>query len=226
MSHTELRTMRCVLTRDLRLAWRRRTDSIGALVFFIMVTGLFPLGMNPDPTVLRDIAPGVIWVAALLATLLTLPKLFAEDHADGTLEQFLLAGTPLPLLLLSKTAAHWLGTAVPLIVIAPLMALQFNLPAEATGTLFLVLLLGTPTLSLLGAVGAALTVGVRGAATLLAILILPLYIPILVFGAAAVGDSLRGMPADGYYATLGAMLVLALFLAPWASAAALRIALD
>lgn len=226
MKQPELRAMACVLSRDLRLAWRRRTDTIGALVFFIMVTSLFPLGLDPDPATLREIAPGVIWVAALLATLLTLPKLFAEDHADGTLEQFLLAGTPLPLLLLSKTAAHWLGTAVPLVLTAPLMALQFGLPAAAIGTLVLVLLLGTPILSLLGAVGAALTVGVRGAATLLAILILPLYIPILIFGAAAVGDSLSGMPVDGYYAALGAMLVLAVFLAPWASAAALRIALD
>lgn len=226
MMRMELRSMACILSRDLRLAWRRRTDSIGALMFFIMVTSLFPLAMNPDPAILREMAPGVIWVAALLATLLTLGRLFGEDYADGTLEQFLLASTPLPLLLLGKAAAHWLSSALPLIVVAPLIALQFDLPPQAIGVLATVLLLGTPTMSLLGAMGAALTVGVRGAPTLLALLIIPLYIPILVFGSSAVGDSLQGMPIDGHCALLGAMLVLALFLAPWASASALRIALD
>lgn len=226
MRHPELHSIRCVLARDLRLAWRRRTEYIGALMFFIMVASLFPLGMAPEPARLREIAPGVIWVAALLANMLTLPRLFADDHADGTLEQFLLASTPLPLLLAAKTAAHWLSAAVPLILIAPLIALQFDLPAHTIGTLVLALLLGTPTFSLLGAVGAAFTVGVRGAATLLALLVIPLYVPILVFGAAAVSGSLHGMPVGGHFALLGAVLVLSAFLAPWAGSAALRIALD
>lgn len=224
--NAELHTIACVLVRDLRLAWRRRADSIGALMFFIIVTSLFPLGMNPEADVLRSMAPAVIWVAALLATMLTLTRMYADDYNDGTLEQFLLAGTPLPLLLLGKVAAHWLCTGLPLIVMAPLIAVQFDLPANSIGVLAAVLLLGTPTLSLLGAIGAALTVGVRGAATLLAVLIIPLYIPILVFGAAAVSDSALGLPVQGYYAILGAILALAAFLAPWASAAALRIAFD
>lgn len=225
MSH-ELRALACVISRDLRLAWRRRAESLGALMFFVIVTSLFPLGMNPDMDVLRSMAPAVIWVAALLATMLTLTRMYAEDYNDGTLEQFLLAGTPLPLLLLGKATAHWLSTGLPLIVMAPLMAVQFDLPSHSTGVLTAVLLLGTPTLSLIGAIGAALTVGVRSAATLLAVLVIPLYIPILIFGAAAVSDSMLGQPAQPYYAILGAMLTLALFLAPWASAAALRIAFD
>lgn len=225
MNH-ELRSLACVVSRDLRLAWRRRAESLGALMFFIIVTSLFPLGMNPDMDILRSMAPAVIWVAALLATMLTLTRIYAEDYNDGTLEQFLLAGTPLPILLLGKAAAHWLSTGLPLIVVAPLMAVQFDLPAHSIGALMGVLLLGTPTLSLIGAIGSALTVGVRGAATLLAVLVIPLYIPILIFGAAAVSDSMLGQPTQPYYAILGAMLVLALFLAPWASAAALRIAFD
>nr|WP_209021109.1 heme exporter protein CcmB [Allopusillimonas ginsengisoli] len=224
--HIELRGMACILQRDLRLAWRRRADSVGALMFFIMVTSLFPLALNPDPSLLRAIAPGVIWVAALLAVMLTLSRLFSDDFADGTLEQLLLAGIPLPLLLLSKITAHWISTAVPLMLAAPLIALQFDLPASSIGVLAVMLLLGTPILSLLGAMGAALTVGVRGAATLLALLIIPLYIPILIFGTSGVSDSLQGMPIGGHCAILGAILALALFLAPWACAAALRISLD
>lgn len=220
------RGMLLVMQRDLRIAWRRRADTVAALLFFIIVASLFPLAVGAEPELLRRIAPGVVWVAALLASMLSLTRLFTDDYRDGTLEQLLLAATPLPLLIFGKTAAHWLLSGLPLIIVSPLLALQFHLNAEATLALTVSLLIGTPILSLIGAVGSALTVGVRGAAVLLALLILPLYVPVLVFGAGAVGATLDGMAASGHYSLLGAMLVLAMFLAPWACAAALRIAYD
>ncbi len=171
-------------------------------------------------------APGVVWVAALLAAMLSLGRLFADDHQDGTLEQLLLAACPLPLLVLAKMAAHWLVSGLLLALVSPLLALQFGLPADALGVLLASLLLGTPLLSLIGGIGAALTVGVRGAGVLLSLLVLPLVTPVLIFGAGAVQASQSGLGVGGHFSLLGAMLAAALFLAPLAAAAALRIALD
>ncbi len=221
-----LHGMRCAFVRDLRGVLRRRTDTAAALVFFVIVVSLFPLGTGADPALLRTMAPGVIWVAALLASMLSLARLFADDHADGTLEQLLLAGTPLPLLVGAKMAAHWLSSGLLLALVSPLLALQFDLPARATAVLAASLLLGTPLLSLIGGIGAALTVGVRGAGVLLSLLVLPLVVPVLIFGAGAVGAVEAGLGSGAHFSLLGAMLALALVLAPWAAAAALRMAME
>ena len=218
--------LRAVFQRDLRIALRRRVDTGSALVFFVIVVSLFPLGVGPQFELLRQMGPGVVWVAALLASMLSLGRLFADDHADGTLEQMLLAPTPLALLVLAKTAAHWLSAGLLLVLISPLLALQFDLGTEAAGVLFVSLLLGTPLLSLIGAIGAALTVGLRGAGVLLSLLVLPLCAPVLIFGAGAVESSLAGLGVAAHFSLLGAMLVMALFLAPLAAAAALRIAVE
>jgi len=205
---------------------RRRAETLSALAFFVMVVSLFPLAVGPEAGLLRSMAPGVLWVAALLATLLTLPRLFADDHQDGTLEQLLLAAQPLPLLVLGKVAAHWISSCLLLVLISPLLALQFGLSATAGGVLMLSLLLGTPVLSLMGAVSAALTVGLRGAGLLMALLTLPLYIPVLIFGAGAVQAHSAGLDVGGHFSLLGAMLVLALAAAPVVIAAALRISVE
>ena len=218
--------MFCLLLRDVRLVLRRRADMLSALVFFLLVGSLFPLGIGPDLSLLRTMAPGVAWVAALLAALLPLGRMFADDYQDGTLEQLLLSASPLPLLMVAKIAAHWLCSGFLLALVSPLLALQFDLGWPATGVLILSLLLGTPVLSLVGAVGAALTVGVRGAAVLMPLLVLPLCIPVLIFGAAAVEASRSGLGVAGHFSVLGAFAVLALVGAPWASAAALRIAVE
>ena len=218
--------MRCLFMRDLRIALRRRSDTVSALIFFVMVVSLFPLGVGPEPGLLRTMGPGVVWVAALLASMLSLGRMFADDFQDGTLEQLLLAATPLPLLVLAKIAAHWLGSGLLLAAVSPVLALQFDLAPRATGVLAASLLLGTPLLSLIGAIGAALTVGVRGAGVLLSLLVLPLCVPVLIFGASAVDASNAGLGVAGHFSLLGAMLVLALFLAPWAAAVALRIAME
>ena len=221
-----LAAMRALFVRDLRLALRRKADTLGAVIFFVIVASLFPLGVGPETALLRTMGAGVVWVAALLAAMLSMPRLFADDAADGTLEQMLLAPTPLPLLVAAKVAAHWLVTGLLLTAVSPLLALQFALDATAIGTLVLALLAGTPVLSLLGAIGAALTVGVRGAAVLLALLVLPLVTPVLIFGAGAVDAATAGLGVAGHFSILGAMLAASLFLAPWAAAAALRISLD
>ena len=218
--------MGCLFSRDLRLTLRRRSDTLAAVVFFVIVASLFPLGVGPEPALLRTMGPGVVWVAALLAAMISLGRLFTEDHQDGTLEQLLLSAYPLPMLLLAKIAAHWLGSGLLLALIAPLMALQFGLSAHATGVLVLTLLLGTPVLSLVGAIGAALTVGVRGAGVLISLIVLPLTIPVLIFGAGAVDASSAGMGVGGHLSVLGALLIASLVLAPWATAAALRIGLE
>lgn len=218
--------VRALFLRDLRLALRRRSDTAAALVFFFIVVSLFPLGVGPEPALLRRMAPGVVWVAALLASMLSLSRLFADDQQDGTLEQLLLSATPLPLLVLAKTAAHWLCSGLLLALASPVLALQFDLPAEAAGVLAGSLLLGTPLLSLIGAIGAALTVGVRGAGVLLSLLVLPLCIPVLIFGAGAVDAYLAGLSIAPHLSLLGAMLALALVGAPLAGAAALRIAME
>jgi len=215
-----------VVRRDLTLALRRRSDVLTTLFFFVIVVSLFPLGVGTQSNILRSIAPGVVWVAALLASMLALVRLFASDFDDGTLEQLTLSPQPLVLLVAGKVLAHWLVSGLPLVLIAPLLGLQFDLPAAALRTMTVALLLGTPCLSLIGAVGAALTLGVRGAGGLLALLVLPLYIPVLIFGAGAVSAALDGMSVNGQLSVLGALLLIALALAPWAAATALRIALE
>ena len=214
---------RCILRRDLLLALRRRGDVSTALLFFVIVASLFPLGIGAEPNQLRAIAPGVIWVAALLSSMLSLPRLFEADHADGTLEQTLLGAAPLGVTSAAKTLAHWLVSGLPLAVIAPLLALQYDLPASLYGVLVLSLLLGTPVLSLIGAIGAALTLGLRGGGVLLALLVLPLYVPVLIMGAGAVEMAAAGLGGQGQLLVLGAMLIVAAAFAPWATAAALRI---
>lgn len=221
-----LQGMRCVLVRDLRIALRRRTDTFAALIFFVMVVSLFPLAIGPEAALLRTIAPGVVWVAALLASMLSLARMFADDFEDGTLEQMLLSAHPLALLVLGKIAAHWLGSGLLLALLSPLLALQFDLSPAATGVLVVSLLLGTPVLSLIGAIGAALTVGLRGAGVLLSLLVLPLCIPVLIFGAGSVQAHNAGLDISAYLSLLGAFLVLTLVGAPLAAAAALRIAIE
>ncbi len=215
-----------VVRRDLTLALRRRSDVLTTLFFFVIVVSLFPLGVGAQSSVLRNIAPGVVWVAALLASMLALVRLFASDFDDGTLEQAALSPQPLVLLVAAKVFAHWLVSGLPLVLVAPLLGVQFDLPVGALGVMTLALLLGTPCLSLIGAIGAAFTLGVRGAGGLLALLVLPLYIPVLIFGAGAVSATVSGMSASGQLSILGAFLLIALVLGPWASAAALRIALE
>jgi len=215
-----------VLRRDLTVALRRATDVLTPLVFFAIVVSLFPLGVGPEPGRLVLLAPGVVWVAALLAVMLSLDRLFANDYADGTLEQLLLAPQPLAALVLAKTAAHWLLTGLPLVALSPLLALQLHLPTEAMFTLVASLLLGTPVLSLVGSVGAALTLGVRGGGVLVSLLVLPLYTPVLIFGASSVAAAVEGLSTEAHLSLLAAFLVLALSLVPWAAAAALRVSLD
>jgi len=215
-----------VIRRDLLLAMRRKSEVLTALFFFVIVSSLFPLGIGPEPVLLKKIAPGVLWVAALLATMLGLQRMFAADHADGTLEQMLLSPTPLGLLVGGKIAAHWMLSGLPLVLLAPVLGIQFDLDADALGVLMLALLLGTPLLSLIGAIGAALTLGLRGGGVLLSLLVLPLYVPALIFGAGAVEAHISGLGAGGHLSLLAALLALAVFFAPWATTAALRIALE
>jgi heme exporter protein B len=215
-----------IVRRDLLLAMRRKSEVLTALFFFIIVVSLFPLGIGPEPVLLKKIAPGVLWVAALLATMLSLNRLFATDHADGTLEQLVLSPTPLGILTAGKITAHWLTSGLPLVLLAPVLGLQFDLDADALGILVAALLLGTPLLSLIGAIGAALTLGVRGGGVLLSLLVLPLYVPALIFGAGAVEAHISGLGAGGHLSLLAALLALAAFFAPWATTAALRIALE
>ena len=215
-----------VAQRDLLLALRRRTDLLTIVFFFAIVVSLFPLGAGTDPVMLRTIGPGVVWVAALLASMLALGNLFSGDYADGTLEQLVLAGEPLAALALAKVFAHWLATGLPLVILSPLLGLEFGLDGEALLVLAGSLALGTPVLSLLGAIGAALTLGVRSSGALTALLVLPLYVPVLIFGAGAVSASAQGMQFTGHFSVLGAMLLAAVALAPWAQAASIRIALE
>jgi heme exporter protein B len=215
-----------VVRRDLLLAMRRKAEVLTALFFFVIVTSLFPLGIGPEPALLRKIAPGVLWVGALLATMLGLQRMFAADHADGTLEQMVLSPQPLALLVAGKNLAHWIVCGLPLVILAPILGLQFDLDANSLGVLTFGLLIGTPVLSLVGSVGAALTLGVRGGGPLLSLLVLPLYVPALIFGAGAVAAYQSGMGAGGHLSLLAALLALAVFFAPWATTAALRIALE
>jgi heme exporter protein B len=215
-----------ILTRDLTLAYRHRAELINPLLFFIIVVSLFPLAISPESKQLRVIAPGVIWVAALLAAMLSLDNLFRSDFEDGSLEQLALTTHSLPLLVLAKVCAHWLVTGLPLIILAPLLGILLFLPNEAMLTLTLTLALGTPILSLVGAIGVALTVGLRRGGILLSLLVLPLYIPVLIFASNAVIVAGSGFPVAGQLYFLAALLTLSLTLAPFATAAALRISLS
>lgn len=214
------------LKRDLLLSYRRKSDLINPLIFFLMVATLFPLGVSPDSVFLAEVAPGVVWVAALLATLLSMDSLFRSDFEDGTLEQLLLSPQPLFMVVLAKVLAHWMLTGLPLTLMAPLLGVMLFLPADGMSGLVLSLLLGTPTLSLVGAIGAALTVGLRKGGVLISLLVLPLYIPVLIFGTASIQAALTGLPVGGYMAILGAMLALGLIMAPLAISAALRISVS
>ena len=215
-----------VLLRDLRLAARRRVDALLPLVFFVVAISLFPLGVGPEPQTLRTIAPGVVWVCALLATMLSVQHLYAADLADGTLEQMLLAPQPAVAIAAAKALAHWLVGGLPLIAAAPLVGLLFDLSAPALGSLVIGLLLGTPVLSLLGGLGAALTLGLRSGGMLLILIVLPLAMPALIFGAGAVSTVAGGQSAAGHYSLLGALLIATVLGAPWATAAALRISTE
>ncbi len=221
-----LRTYLLVVRRDLLLALRQRADVANTLLFFLVVVTMVPLGVGPELNTLRTIAPGVVWVAALLAAILSLGRLFANDYADGTLEQMLLTGEPLPVLVLAKCSAHWLTTGLPIVVMAILLGIMFDLGVEPTAVLLGSLLLGTPALSLIGAVGAALTLGLRGGGVLISLLVLPLYVPVLIFGAGAVGAVAGGLAPTGHLLLLGAVSLAASVLAPWAIAAALRISME
>jgi heme exporter protein B len=215
-----------LIARELRLALRQASDSLTVIAFFILVTVLFPLGVGPEPTMLARIAPGVVWVAALLAAMLSMERLFQSDYEDGSLELLVVAPYPLELAVLAKAAAHWLTTGLPLIIAAPLMGLFLNLNAAGYGALLLALALGTPALSLIGAVGAALTLGARRGGALLSLLILPLFVPILIFGVSAVEAALTGVSARPHLLVLGGLTLAALALAPWPAAAAVRQAVE
>ncbi len=215
-----------VVWRDLILAWRRRADVLSTLFFFVIVVSLFPLGIGPETQLLRSIAPGVVWVAALLASMLSLGRLFASDLQDGTLEQMLLTPQPLYLIVLGKVFAQWLVSEVPLVLIAPLLGVQFGLSQDTLLVLFASLLIGTPILSLIGSIGAALTLGLRGGGVLISLLVLPLYIPVLIFGAGAVDASIAGTSPLANVELLTAFLVVTLVFAPWATSAGLRISLE
>jgi len=215
-----------LIAREIRLAARRPAEVATPLLFFAIVTSLFPMGVSPEPAILRTLAPGVLWVAALLSTLLSLNRLFAIDYSEGTLEQLALLPHPLAALAGAKVVAHWLTSGLPLLLLSPLLAIQLSLPEQAYGTLLTSLALGTPVLSLIGGIGAALTLGLRGGGVLLSLVVLPLYTPVLIIGAAAVSASAAGLNPDAYLSLLGAFVALAAAFAPWATAAALRVSLD
>lgn len=212
--------------RDLVLAFRRKSELVNPLIFFLIVVTLFPIGVSPEPAFLAELAPGLLWVAALLSTLLSMESLFKADYEDGSLEQLLLSPQPLFMVVLAKVSAHWLMSGLALTLVAPVLAVMLFLPFEGIPGLMLSLLLGTPTLSLIGAIGAALTVGLRRGGVLISLLVLPLYIPVLIFGSSAVQAAITGLPLGGYFALLGALLALALALAPLATGAALRISVS
>jgi len=215
-----------LVRRDLILAWRRRADVLATLFFFLIVVSLFPFGVGPEPQLLRAIAPGIVWVAALLASMLSLGRIFGNDYQDGTLEQILLTPQPIFLLVLAKMLAHWLVSELPLVIVAPLLGVQFGLSQNTLSTITVSLLLGTPILSLVGSLGAALTLGLRAANVLIALLVLPLCIPALIFGAGAVDASVNGTGSQPWLLLLAATLIVSLVFSPWATSAALRISVE
>ncbi|MBS0424787.1 MAG: heme exporter protein CcmB [Proteobacteria bacterium] len=215
-----------IIKRDLLLAVRRQSDVLTTLFFFIIVVSLFPLSVGPEMNMLRTMAPGVVWVAALLASMLSLGRMFSNDYLDGTLEQMLLSPQSLSLLVLGKAFAHWLVTGVPLVLMAPVLGIQYDLPVEALLVLTSALLLGTPVLSLIGAIGAALTLGLRGGGVLVSLLVLPLYIPVLIFGSGAVEANMSGVEFSAHLSLIGAFLLVTAVFAPWAAAWSLRVSLE
>lgn len=215
-----------VLRKELLLAFRQKTDMVTVLFFFIIVSSLFPFAVGPELSILKIIGPGVVWVGALLCSLLALHRVFETDFNDGSLEHLVLSGEPLTVLVIAKVSAHWLITGLPVVIVAPLIGLQFGLPVDSLTILLITLLVGTPVLSLIGSIGAALTLGVRGGAALTSMLILPFYVPILIFGAGAVVADAQGLSIDGHFSILVAMLCLSVALAPLAIASAIKIALE
>jgi heme exporter protein B len=215
-----------LLKRDLVLAYRRRAELVNPMLFFVLVTAMFPLGIGNDAKLIEAVGPGVIWVAALLAALLSLDSMFRSDYDDGSLEQFMLSAHPVSILVLAKILAHWLVTGLPLFIVAPILAVLLNIPGSAIPTLMLTLILGTPVLSLIGSVGVALTVGLRRGGVILSLLVLPLYVPVLIFATDAVKTAIVGIPTTAQLSILAAMLVGSLVLAPMATAASLRISLS
>ncbi len=226
MEPSTLTALWALMRRDLTLAYRHRSELLNPLLFFVIVVSLFPLGISPEAKTLQTVAPGVVWVAALLANLLSLDLMFRTDFEDGTLERFLLSPHPLPLLVLAKTAAHWIVVALPMIVFAPVLGQLMFLRPDAYWALLATLILGTPVLSLIGGIGMGLTVGLRRGGVLLSLLILPLYVPVLIFGATAVDAAGAGLDVSGHLSFLGALLLLAITLAPLATSAALRVSLS
>lgn len=215
-----------IIQRDLLLAMRRRSDVLTTLFFFVIVVSLFPLSVGPEMNMLRTMAPGVVWVAALLASMLSLGRMFSSDYQDGTLEQMLISPHSLSILVLGKAFAHWLVSGVPLVLMAPVLGIQYDLSVDALLVLTASLLLGTPVLSLIGAIGAALTLGLRGGGVLVSLLVLPLYIPVLIFGSGAVEASVAGLGYEAHFSLLGAFFLVSLVLAPWAIASSLRISME
>jgi heme exporter protein B len=212
-----------MLKRDLTIALRHKDDIFNPILFFIIVVTLFPLGIGPEANTLSRIAPGIIWVAALLATLLSLDRLFKADHADGSLEQMMLLPQPLFVIVLAKIVAHWLITGLPLIFIAPLLAVLLHLNENSYGALMLTLLIGTPVLSFIGAIGVALTVGIKKGGVLLSLIVLPLYIPVLIFATSAIDTAAMNLPYSGQIAIIGALFFTSFTLAPFAVSAALKV---
>lgn len=217
---------RATLKRDLLVAFKRRNDLLNPIMFFLIVVTLFPLGVSPDPVELSRISAGVVWVSALLASMLSLDNLYRADYEDGSLEQLLLSPQPLYFLVLAKNIAHWLISGLPVVILSPLLAYMLYLPGDAYTTLVLTLLIGTPVLSLFGSIGVALTVGLGSRGLILAVIVLPLSTPVLIIGAKAVTDVMFGLPTGSHFALLGAILALALSVAPLASAAALKISVN
>lgn len=215
-----------IIKRDLLLAVRRRSDVLITLFFFVIVVSLFPLSVGPEMNLLRTMAPGVVWVAALLASMLSLNRMFSSDYQDGTLEQMLISPQSLPLLVLGKTLAHWLVTGLPLVLMAPVLGIQYDLPSDALFVLVISLLIGTPVLSLIGAIGAALTLGLRGGGVLVSLLVLPLYIPVLIFGSGAVEANMAGVDFAAHLSLIGAFFFVSLVFAPWVTAWSLRVSLE
>ena len=216
-----------ILKRDLLLALRRRSEIFTVLFFFIVVISLFPLGVGTEEKILQQMAPGVVWIAALLASTLALDRLFSADYEDGTLEKIVLAPSSLSVSVFAKILAHWLLTGLPLVLISPLVGLFYHLPMNSILVMMFVLLIGTPVLSMLGAIAAALTLGLRGGGVLVSLLVLPLYIPVLVYGAGAISTSMMaGVSVEPYVLLLLAFSLLSIVFSPWVAAAALRISLE
>ena len=223
---TSGQAFRATLKRDLIIAYKRKNDVVNPFMFFLIVATLFPIGISPDPARLGEVAAGVLWISALLASLLAMDNLYRADYEDGSLEQLLLSPHPLYFLVLAKNIGHWLVSGLPVVLVSPLIAYMLNLPDGAYGVLFITLLMGTPVLSLLGSIGVALTVGLGSRGLILAVITLTLSVPVLIAGTLTVQQTLNGASLGGYLAIMGAMLVGALTLAPLASAAALRISVN